>query len=214
MVADAAAEVDVLIAGGGPCGLATAIGLARAGLSVTVLERRPSSSEFESQRAYLYLLDRRGQRFTNEYGLTDAIRERGVSNDGYTITRAWPDSRGAITSEPLLAQEATKEAIWIPRAALLDVLAEAARDAGATLRYAHSLDALSEGQGRERVLATVSAVGAGAAGGGAAEIIAPRLVCACDGASSRVRSSLAQWSGDAAGGGFEPVKLQSPSSGL
>lgn len=53
-----AKRVDVLVAGGGPAGLAAAASLAKAGLSVTVVEKREAASEFEPQRAYLYLLDR------------------------------------------------------------------------------------------------------------------------------------------------------------
>ena len=206
-VANAATDVDVLIAGGGPCGLAAALSFAKAGFSVRVVERRQCATEFETQRAYLYLLDRRGQRFTDTHHLTDVIRERGVSNDGYTITRAWPDARGAITSKPLLAQEATASAIWIPRAALLDVLAKAAVDAGATLSYGSSLDGLKEGGESERVQASVTI-------GESSMTLAPRLLLACDGAGSRVRRELAKWSGGIDGGDFTPVRLRSPSSGL
>ena len=75
----------------------------------------------------------RGQRWTDAQrappdargdggSLTAAIRARGVSNDGYTITRAFPDARGAVTSTPTLSglAAATAKAIWIPRAALLE----------------------------------------------------------------------------------------------
>ena len=118
----------MLISGGGPAGLAAATSLARAGLSVTVLERRPAPAAFEPERAYLYLIDARGQRWTDAAGVTAAVRARGVGNDGYTITRAFPDRRGAVVSKPLLAQESTAKAVWIPRATLLDVLARAARE--------------------------------------------------------------------------------------
>jgi hypothetical protein len=87
----AASAVDVVVVGGGPAGLAAATDLASAGLSVTVVERRETASAFEMQRAYLYLLDRRGQQWTDRHDLTATVRERGVLNKGYTITRAWPD---------------------------------------------------------------------------------------------------------------------------
>ncbi|KAL1522434.1 hypothetical protein AB1Y20_017423 [Prymnesium parvum] len=128
-----AEHVDVLIAGGGPAGLAAALSLASCGRAVTLVERREHAAAFEAQRAYLYLLDRRGQRFTDAHGLTEQIQARGVPNDGYLITRAWPDARGVVTSRPLLAQESTSSAIWIPRAVLLELLAQAAAAAGATL---------------------------------------------------------------------------------
>ncbi len=56
-------------------------------------------------------------------------------NKGYTITRAWPDGKGAVNVKPMLAGEATAAAIWVPRATLLDVFATAAANAGADLRY-------------------------------------------------------------------------------
>ena len=130
-----ATAVDVVIAGGGPAGLAAATSLASAGLSVTVVERRETASGIEAQRAYLYLLDRRGQQWTDRHNLTAAVLERGVVNKGYTITRAFPNAKGAVTVEPMLAGEATASAIWVPRATLLDVFATAAADAGADLRY-------------------------------------------------------------------------------
>ena len=60
------------------------------------MERRETASAFEMQRAYLYLLDRRGQQWTDRHDLTATVRERGVLNKGYTITRAWPDEKGAV----------------------------------------------------------------------------------------------------------------------
>ena len=131
----AASAVDGVVVGGGPAGLAAATDLASAGLSVTVVERRETASAFEMQRAYLYLLDRRGQQWTDRHDLTATVRERGVLNEGYTITRAWPDEKGAVEVKPMLAGEASAAAIWVPRATLLDVLASAAARAGAHLRY-------------------------------------------------------------------------------
>jgi len=130
----AASAVDVVVVGGGPAGLAAATDLASAGLSVTVVERRETASAFEMQRAYLYLLDRRGQQWTDRHDLTATVRERGVLNEGYTITRAWPDEKGAEEVKPMLAGEASAAAIWVPRATLLDVLASAAARAGTHLR--------------------------------------------------------------------------------
>ena len=77
---------------------------------------RASAAAFESSRYYLYLVDTRGQKWTDANNLAPALRERGVSNDGYQITRAFPNKKGAVTTTPILAQEATAKAVWIPRA--------------------------------------------------------------------------------------------------
>jgi len=197
-----ASAVDVVIAGGGPAGLAAATSLASAGLSVTVVERRESASEFEAQRAYLYLLDRRGQQWTDRHDLTAIVLGRGVVNKGFTVTRAFPNEKGAVTAEPALAGEATASAIWVPRATLLDVFATAAASAGADLRYGSAVASLSKGEAGGRVRVTLAD----------GSELAPRLVLACDGLDSRVRNTLRQWSGD--GASFEPVVLPSASSGL
>ena len=71
-------KLDVLIVGGGPAGLAAATSLSTAGLSVTLVESRVA--RFETARAYLYLVDRRGQRWTEDAGLTQTLCDAGVSN--------------------------------------------------------------------------------------------------------------------------------------
>jgi len=206
-------RVDVLIAGGGPAGLAAATSLAAAGLAVTVVERRPNAASFETQRAYLYLLDRRGQQWTDLYNQTAAVRDRGVSNDGYTITRAYPDKRGAVTSVPELAVESTRAAIWVPRTTLLDILSNAAAEAGADLRFGVTLESFERGSA-VRVGGAVEDGICAVLGDGTR--LAPRLVLGCDGLDSRVRATLREWA--VADGGFpalfDPVKLPSPSSGL
>ena len=54
---------------------------------------------FEVAKAYLYLVDRRGQRWTDAVGATDGIRARGVSNEGFSLTRIYPDEKGHLPDE-------------------------------------------------------------------------------------------------------------------
>lgn len=54
---------SALIAGGGPAGMATAMMLSQWGWAVTIVEKRHDVS-FDSDRAYMYLIDGRGQRCT------------------------------------------------------------------------------------------------------------------------------------------------------
>ena len=95
--APAAVETcDAIICGGGPAGLAAAIELRRRGLDkVVAVERRSAPDEFEDSKAYLYLVDVRGQRWTDTVpGLTEAIADIGVSNAEYRLNVAEPDERG------------------------------------------------------------------------------------------------------------------------
>lgn len=59
---------------GGPVGLAGALMLEKAGWTdIKVIEKR-SSNFFESNKAYLYLVDCRGQRCTNLIGMIQMIQ--------------------------------------------------------------------------------------------------------------------------------------------
>eukprot|EP00908_Phaeocystis_cordata_P010925 Transcript_21772.p1 GENE.Transcript_21772~~Transcript_21772.p1 ORF type:complete len:385 (+),score=129.14 Transcript_21772:422-1576(+) len=202
--------VDVLVVGGGPAGLAAATSLAKAGLDVTLVEKRPTAAAFESSRAYLYLVDKRGQQWTDSNGVTAELREKGVSNDGYTITRAFPTKKGAETTKPLLALAAAAKAVWIPRAALLGLLAREAQDAGVSLVYGASLSEVRPAAAAtERLTAVV-----GDEDGNPQQSFAPRLLLGCDGLDSRVRASLQAWAPQEEAEEYEPVRLPSPSAGL
>lgn len=82
-------EQTVLIAGAGPVGILNALGLARAGISVTVLER--GSEVVQSPRAMVYhwsVLDG-----LERLGLFDAAAARGSSNRGTPTVSMPPASR-------------------------------------------------------------------------------------------------------------------------
>jgi 2-polyprenyl-6-methoxyphenol hydroxylase-like FAD-dependent oxidoreductase len=62
----------VLIVGGGPAGLATALMLAKRGwTTITVLEKRAAADYYEPDKAFNYLIDDRGQKLTDFLGLTE-----------------------------------------------------------------------------------------------------------------------------------------------
>ena len=107
-----------------------------------------------------------------------------------------------MTTTPILAQEATAKAVWIPRASLLELMAKGAADAGVELRYDSALAELSPAADDGGRATATTARG---------EQFAPRLLLGCDGLDSRVRAALQEWSGDDA---YEPVCLPSPSAGL
>ena len=57
---------NAVIVGGGPAGFATALMLAKRGWhQITVLEKRPSADFYEPDKSFNYLIDGRGQKFTD-----------------------------------------------------------------------------------------------------------------------------------------------------
>ena len=190
-------EYDCLISGGGPAGLAAGIELSSLGFRTVVVERRGSPEEFVKSKAFHYLIDKRGQRWTDRHGLTDALRARGVSNSNYTLTRIFPDRSKETVTPPL----SSPEGIWIPRSDFLAVLAQKAReqpllDVKCGSRV-NSLDFSSSKGCRVCVVDETT--------GEETIFEDPRLLLGCDGLESATRK-LSKFP--------EPVELRSPSAGL
>lgn len=218
-----APAAEACVIGGGPAGLATAWTLATRGFDVTLIEKRPEPTMYEAQKAYLYLVDGRGQQFTDAAGLTEELASPSVSvsSTNYTVTRCLPDGTRPAVVPPIL--EATvKPSYWIPRQALLSLLTRAltnlpAGTAGSVRTlYGREVAALkrTDAGGVE-----VSVREGPAEGDGSVETLKPALLVGADGLSSLVRARCAEWSAaDASLGAmaadFTLVELPSPSSGL
>lgn len=74
-------DSTVVIAGGGPVGLATAYGLATAGVDVTVLEKAESVSSTPRAMAYLFFVHDGFERL----GILDDLRREGLIGDGMNL---------------------------------------------------------------------------------------------------------------------------------
>ena len=172
------------------------------------MERRTEPNPYEPQRAYLYLVDGRGQQFTDAAGITDKLASpaNSVSSANYTVTRLMPDGERVVAVPPILEPMDPvlgRPSYWIPRAALLGLLGDTLSSSVRTLYGSEVIDIAQDARGVEVTATTAE--------GGELKL-RPDLLVGADGLQSRVRAKCAEWSGDAAA--FTPVVLPSPSSGL
>jgi kynurenine 3-monooxygenase len=113
----------VVVVGGGPVGLATAITLSQGyGCDVTVVEQAPKTSGYDPVKAYLYLVNPRGQIWTKRFPrVQELLEERGTLNTGmgnFVVVPADP-SKPIPDKIPAASGEAS---YWIPRHMMVDLL--------------------------------------------------------------------------------------------
>ena len=113
---------NVLIVGGGPAGLATALMLAKRGWkNITVLEKRPAPDYYEPDKSFNYLIDGRGQKLTDFLGLTHQLSNISVPNTEFYLTLIKPNGSRKTRKLPLVDPN-RKTAYWIPRRAFVLLL--------------------------------------------------------------------------------------------
>jgi kynurenine 3-monooxygenase len=106
---------DVLIVGGGPAGLATALMLAKRGWkNITVLEKRPTADYYEPDKSFNYAIDGRGQKFTDFLGITNKLSEIGVPSTEFYLTVIKADGSRKTSKLPTVDSN-RKTAYWLPR---------------------------------------------------------------------------------------------------
>ncbi|MHA6669343.1 FAD-dependent monooxygenase [Homoserinimonas sp. A447] len=166
---------NVIIAGGGIGGLAAAVGLSRAGATVTVLEREP---DFKEVGAGLEL-GPNGTRVLADWGLLDEMRGYGVQPNALVIKDAI-DGRELTRMELGAEFEERYGAPYLVghRSDLLALLLKAAQDAGVTLISNEQVDTVSS----EGDLAVVTTASGNRYEG--------NLAIAADGLNSRLRGKL------------------------
>ena len=197
---------NVLICGGGPVGLAAALSLARRGYTdIHVVERNPSASYSEVDKSYLYRIDGRGQRLTNQLGITERMEEVSTKTSEFlNYTVVLPD--GTVEVKSAVVDPNQQTAYWLPRRALLSFLAsrieEEARGA-ITFHFGASVERLVMPATREgmRAPGAEARVRLRFLNGTNADF-ASRRVLGCDGMNSKIRTGLAEWAaGEAAAAG-------------
>ena len=178
-------ECDVLVVGGGPVGLSTAIGLRRLGVSCIVIERHDSTLDFPRGRGVTV----RTMEIFRQWGLEDDVAAAGLPRG---------ESLYVFAGDSLIAADFTRtglppgndEAFSPTRRLICDqqamevVLRRAAVDLGADVRFGTSCDRWSADD--DGVVGQLTDVRRNEA-----REVRARWMVAADGARSSVRESLA-----------------------
>jgi len=198
---------NVVIMGGGPAGLGTALMLAKRGWKdITVIEKRPSADYYEPDKSFSYQIDGRGQKLTDLLELTAKLADLSVSNTEFYLTLIQKDGTRKTTKLPI-ADSKRKTAYWLPRASFVDLLYQEIhqhwQDSIQVLfntecveikQHVEHLEIITQSQSQEKLS------------------FIPTLIVGCDGLSSIVRQTLHQMEGQSHS--FEMQKFPSPSSDL
>lgn len=217
-----AQHYDAVVVGAGPTGLAAALELRKRGARVALLERSAEPSGYDAERAFLYLVDGRGQAELASLGLIPALLDAAVSQETFKISIV-TDSATPV-SEPMTLPTADPDkrkskapAQWIPRNKLVELMEQAVAAAAldTTDPAQKPIERLYGCELASLALDAADDVWRLRVGGG--DDGEPReLTCAllvgADGINSAVRTQLASLAGD--GRAFSVVRRPSASAGL
>lgn len=175
-ISDLQPQYDAIIVGARCAGAATAMLLARQGLRVLAIDRRPYGADALSTHALM----RAGVLQLHRWGVLGRVREAGTP-----AVRATSFYYGDDALVVPIESRGGVDALYAPRRNLLDrILADAARAAGAELRFGVSL--------RELVRSPAGRVSGVLLNGvdGRAVMVGAAIVIGADGISSRVAAAV------------------------
>ncbi|MDF5722947.1 MAG: NAD(P)/FAD-dependent oxidoreductase [Rhizonema sp. PD37] len=204
---------NVLIVGGGPAGLATALMLAKRGwTNITLLEKRAAADYYEPDKSYNYLIDGRGQKLTDFLGLTHKLSEISVPSTQFILTRIKPNGSRKTSKSPVVDRN-RKTAYWLPRRAFVLLLyqeiernwQEQINVLFNTSCFQINKTAINDGEEKLEIIAYEE--------NGNIMKFEPSLLVGCDGINSIVRNTIKEWD-KSTSNGFEMKYFPSPSSNL
>lgn len=174
-------DPDVIVVGAGPAGSSTAFSLAKAGLTVTLLDR----ARFPRDKACAEYLSPQSSRILSTMGVLDAIEGSGAAQLTGMRIRA---PNGTTFAGQFLAAHGYRafrdRGLALPRLELDALLLSAARDAGVTVREGwHMRELARDPSGRVNGVVGTDA-------DGHREAIRARIVVGADGLRSMVARRL------------------------
>jgi flavin-dependent dehydrogenase len=178
---------DVVVVGARCAGAATALLLARAGHDVLLLDR----ATFPSDTLSTHMIARSGMVQLRRWGLLDAV----VASGAPAIRTVEFTTAGGFVSRTIKDRYGVDFLLAPRRTVLDDILLEAARAAGATVRTGVSVDGVVRD-------ASGTVTGVRAQGGGRSHEVRARYVVGADGLSSRTARAVGA-----------PVTIARPGSG-
>lgn len=209
-------RTKAVIIGGGPVGLVTSLVLSqRHSYDVTLIEQREMNA-FESEKAYLYLLDGRGQRATKLVpGLTESIQQNSVPSSDFTaLVEVLPDGKQNNNKIPVRPMKDNVEKYWIPRNEMLQLLISEIEDHNSLanddsgkikMMYGNKCSNIDIDQNTGKAKVSIEYQ--------LDECKDVDLVLGCDGINSKVRDYLSTAMGSNSTH-FDPISLESDAGGL
>lgn len=205
------ADDCVLVAGGGPAGLTTAMALSMQGYrNITVVERREGPADEDPQRSYSYSIDLRSQRLLSQLGLMEQLPAIGLPTGDMKVHTVSPD--GNVSSRSMAMKNKEIVNYWMPRSSFLQLLAHAVENQhshSVRLLFNTAVDSIELGHGSGCTSPVHACLRN--ADTGETEHLQPSLLVGADGVNSKVREVLAQYD---PGTRFHMQKKHSPSAGL
>lgn len=198
---------NVVIIGGGPAGLGTALMLAKRGWqNITVIEKRPSADYYEPDKSFSYQIDGRGQKLTDLLELTTKLAELSVPNTHFYLTIIQKNGTRKTTKLPI-ADSKRKTAYWLPRASFVQLLYQEIQQRWSdNVQVLFNTECVEIKQHLDRLeIITQSQKGEKLT-------FIPTLIVGCDGLNSIVRQTLHEMEDQS--DGFEMQKFPSPSAAL
>jgi 2-polyprenyl-6-methoxyphenol hydroxylase-like FAD-dependent oxidoreductase len=176
------ASTPVLVVGGGPVGLSTAIGLRHLGIDCTLVERHASTLDFPRGRGISVRTMEIFRQWGLEQRVVDAGLPRGESVFVFSGTSLLGPEFNRVGLPPDAAPPSPTERLICDQVAMEAVLRQHAEDVGVDLRYGTALSSLTDDADGVRAGLTEAS--------GATSTLRAEWVVAADGVRSPLRAQL------------------------